>query len=151
MELVRRIVAASGKDVEPDVQGEGTPHGGMARQYLDSRATKKEPAGHRRGGLNGGLAEPNGWSERHLSWARARARAAWWAPTSPPQTERIAPSAPTGSRRWSSRLPHTTRSKVPTTSGERSYTLVTTRSTRAPSASRAISKPLPLGPASCAR
>jgi CDP-glucose 4,6-dehydratase len=41
-ELVERLIAASGKDVEPEIQGSGTPHGEIDRQYLDSTAIGEE-------------------------------------------------------------------------------------------------------------
>jgi CDP-glucose 4,6-dehydratase len=41
-ELVQRLIAASGKDVEPEIQGSGTPHGEIDRQYLDSTAIGEE-------------------------------------------------------------------------------------------------------------
>ena len=69
MELVRRIVAASGKDVEPDVQGEGTPHGEIDRQYLDSRAIREELGCEPRWELDRGLTETYGWYERNLAKA----------------------------------------------------------------------------------
>src|SRR4051812_24802482 len=67
MELVQRIVAASGKDIEPDVQGEGTPHGEIDRQYLDSRTIREELGWEPRWELDRGLAETYGWYERHLA------------------------------------------------------------------------------------
>src|SRR3954452_7880605 len=67
MELVRKIVSVSGKDVEPDVQGEGTPHGEIARQYLDSRTIREELGWEPRWELDRGLAETYGWYERHLA------------------------------------------------------------------------------------
>lgn len=42
LELVRALTAASGRDVEPDVHGEGTPHGEIDRQWLDSSAIRAE-------------------------------------------------------------------------------------------------------------
>jgi CDP-glucose 4,6-dehydratase len=41
-ELVERLVAASGKQIEPDIQGTGTPHGEIDRQYLDSTAMRED-------------------------------------------------------------------------------------------------------------
>src|SRR3954468_23775370 len=67
MDLVRRIVAASGKDVEPDVQCEGTPHGEHNRQYLDSTAIREELGWQPRWDLDRGLAETYGWYEQHLA------------------------------------------------------------------------------------
>jgi CDP-glucose 4,6-dehydratase len=69
MDLVRRAVAVSGKDVEPDVQGEGTPHGEIDRQYLDSTAIRDELGWQPRWDLDRGLAETYGWYESHLAEA----------------------------------------------------------------------------------
>jgi CDP-glucose 4,6-dehydratase len=41
-DVVARLVALSEKDVEPDIQGEGTPHGEIDRQFLDSSAMHEE-------------------------------------------------------------------------------------------------------------
>jgi CDP-glucose 4,6-dehydratase len=41
-DLVSRLIAVSGVNVEPDIQGEGTPHGEIDRQFLDSTAIKTE-------------------------------------------------------------------------------------------------------------
>jgi hypothetical protein len=43
--------------------------------------------------------------------------------SSPLNTLRTAPKAPTGSRRWRRRLPTKMKSKVPTSAGSRSYRL----------------------------
>jgi len=66
MELVKRIVAVSGRDVEPDVRGEGTPHGEIDRQYLDSTAIERELGWTPRWELDRGLAETYAWYEKHL-------------------------------------------------------------------------------------
>ena len=67
MELVRKIVSVSGKEVEPDVQGEGTPHGEIDRQYLDSTAIREQLGWAPRWDLDRGLAETYSWYERFLS------------------------------------------------------------------------------------
>lgn len=41
-EIVDRLISVSGVDVEPDVQGQGTPHGEIDRQFLDSDAIKRD-------------------------------------------------------------------------------------------------------------
>jgi CDP-glucose 4,6-dehydratase len=41
-DIVRALITASGRDVEPDIQGEGTPHGEIDRQFLDSSAIREE-------------------------------------------------------------------------------------------------------------
>ena len=67
MELVRKIVSVSGKEVEPDVQGEGTPHGEIDRQYLDSTAIREQLGWTPSWDLDKGLAETYGWYERYLA------------------------------------------------------------------------------------
>jgi CDP-glucose 4,6-dehydratase len=67
LEIVRRLIAASGRDVEPDVQGEGTPHGEIDRQYLDSTAIREELGWSPAWDLDRGLRETYAWYERHLA------------------------------------------------------------------------------------
>ncbi len=42
LEIVRRLIEIAGLDVEPDIQGHGTPHGELTRQWLDSSAIAKQ-------------------------------------------------------------------------------------------------------------
>ena len=42
LEVVQRLIAISGRDVEPDIQGTGVPHGEIDRQFLDSTAIREE-------------------------------------------------------------------------------------------------------------
>jgi CDP-glucose 4,6-dehydratase len=67
MELVRKIVSVSGKEVEPDVQGEGTPHGEIDRQYLDSTAIREQLGWTPRWDLDKGLAETYSWYSRYFA------------------------------------------------------------------------------------
>lgn len=48
-EVVSALCEAAGSDIEPDIRGEGTPHGEIDRQYLDSAA----------------MHEHLGWQPRH--------------------------------------------------------------------------------------
>ncbi len=66
-ELVERLIAVSGRDVEPDIQGEGTPHGEIDRQYLDSTAIRDELGWQPRRELDDGLAATWEWYERRLT------------------------------------------------------------------------------------
>ena len=66
IEIVRRMIAVSGKDVEPDIQGEGTPHGEIDRQWLDSTAIREELGWRPEWDLDRGLAEAYTWYEKHL-------------------------------------------------------------------------------------
>ena len=54
-DVVDRLIAISGKDIEPDVQGQGTPHGEIDRQFLDSAAIKSELGWEPRWSLDEGL------------------------------------------------------------------------------------------------
>jgi CDP-glucose 4,6-dehydratase len=42
LEIVGRLVEIAGLDIEPDVQGQGTPHGEIRRQWLDCSAISTE-------------------------------------------------------------------------------------------------------------
>jgi CDP-glucose 4,6-dehydratase len=67
LELVRRLIAASGKDVEPDVRGRGTPHAEIDRQYLDPALIRDGLGWQPRWDLDGGLGKAWAWYERHLA------------------------------------------------------------------------------------
>jgi CDP-glucose 4,6-dehydratase len=69
-ELVTRLIAVSGVDVEPEIQGEGTPHAEIDRQFLDSTAIKRELGWEPRWSLEDGLASTWQW----YSEARSRRR-----------------------------------------------------------------------------
>jgi CDP-glucose 4,6-dehydratase len=60
-DLVTRLIAVSGVAVEPDIQGEGTPHGEIDRQFLDSTAIKAELGWEPRWDLERGLAATWQW------------------------------------------------------------------------------------------
>jgi CDP-glucose 4,6-dehydratase len=66
LEIVRRLIAASGRDAEPDIQGEGTPHGEIDRQFLDSTRIREELGWEPRWDLDDGLRETWAWYERHI-------------------------------------------------------------------------------------
>ena len=66
-DLVDRLIRAAGRDVEPDVRGEGTPAGEIDRQYLDSSAIREELGWAPRVGLDEGLARTWNWYERRLA------------------------------------------------------------------------------------
>jgi CDP-glucose 4,6-dehydratase len=59
--LVERLIKVAGADVEPDIQGEGTPHGEIDRQFLDSTAIKTELGWQPRWSLDDGLAATWRW------------------------------------------------------------------------------------------
>jgi CDP-glucose 4,6-dehydratase len=60
-EIVARLIAVSGKDLEPDIQGEGTPHGEIDRQFLDSSSIKEQLGWAPRWDLDRGLAATWDW------------------------------------------------------------------------------------------
>lgn len=60
-EIVGRLIAVAGADVEPDIQGEGTPHGEIDRQFLDSDAIRSELGWQPRWSLDDGLAATWAW------------------------------------------------------------------------------------------
>ena len=66
-EVVDRLIAVSGREIEPDIQGEGTPHGEIDRQYLDSTAMREELGWAPSRELDEGLAAAWEWYERRLS------------------------------------------------------------------------------------
>lgn len=66
LEVVERLIAASGREAEPDIQGEGTPHGEIDRQYLDSTQIREELGWEPRWALDDGLRETWAWYEQHL-------------------------------------------------------------------------------------
>jgi CDP-glucose 4,6-dehydratase len=67
IDVVRKLIAVSGRDVEPDVQGEGTPHGEIDRQFLDSTAIRQELGWEPRWELERGLRATWEWYERRLA------------------------------------------------------------------------------------
>jgi CDP-glucose 4,6-dehydratase len=69
-DLVTKLIEVSGVDVEPDIQGDGTPHAEIDRQFLDSTAIKSELGWEPRWSLDEGLAATWRW----YSEARSRQR-----------------------------------------------------------------------------
>ncbi|HYI98179.1 MAG TPA: SDR family NAD(P)-dependent oxidoreductase [Thermoleophilaceae bacterium] len=66
-EVVDRLIAVSGRDVEPDVRGTGTPHGEIDRQYLDSSAIRAELGWEPRVALDDGLRRTFDWYAHRLA------------------------------------------------------------------------------------
>jgi CDP-glucose 4,6-dehydratase len=66
IDVVRTLIEVSGLDVEPDVQGEGTPHGEIDRQFLDSTAMREELGWTPRWEMERGLAVTWEWYRRTL-------------------------------------------------------------------------------------
>jgi CDP-glucose 4,6-dehydratase len=61
IEVVERLIAASGLEIEPEVRGSGTPAGEIDRQWLDSTAIREELGWAPTRGLDDGLAETYAW------------------------------------------------------------------------------------------
>jgi CDP-glucose 4,6-dehydratase len=66
IEIVRRLIAVSGVEVEPDVQGSGVPPGEIASQHLDSSLIREELGWEPRVWLDEGLREAWEWYRRVL-------------------------------------------------------------------------------------
>lgn len=62
-EVVRRMVAVSGRDLEPDIRGAGVPQGEIDRQWLDSSAIRSELGWTATTTLDEGLALTWSWYE----------------------------------------------------------------------------------------
>ena len=67
IEIVHRLIAVSGRDVEPDIQGGGTPPGEIDRQFLDSTRIRDELGWRPTWELDDGLRATWDWYERHLA------------------------------------------------------------------------------------
>ncbi len=61
LEIVRTLLDVAGSDLQPDVQGSGTPAGEIDRQYLDSSLIKERLGWEPRWGLRDGLAATYEW------------------------------------------------------------------------------------------
>ena len=66
LELVRRLIAASGKDVEPEIRGRGTPPGEIQRLSLDSTSIRHELGWWPKWSLDDGLRATYAWYEEAL-------------------------------------------------------------------------------------
>jgi CDP-glucose 4,6-dehydratase len=60
-DVVDRLIRISGNSIEPDVQGQGTPHGEIDRQFLDSSAIRAELGWEPHWDLDRGLAATWDW------------------------------------------------------------------------------------------
>ncbi len=66
LEIVRQLVEIAGVETEPDVRGEGTPHGEISRQWLDSSAISEQLGWTPEWDLQRGLQATYDWYEREL-------------------------------------------------------------------------------------
>jgi CDP-glucose 4,6-dehydratase len=67
LEVVQQVIAASGRDVEPTVEGLRGPRDEIDRQYLDSSAAREELGWAPEWTLSAGLSESYAWYERYVS------------------------------------------------------------------------------------
>jgi CDP-glucose 4,6-dehydratase len=67
LDLVHRLIAISGRSVEPDIRGSGVPDGEIDRQFLDSSAIRSDLGWEPHVPLNEGLAAAWKWYKRRLS------------------------------------------------------------------------------------
>jgi CDP-glucose 4,6-dehydratase len=70
LDVVNTLIRVSGQDLEPDIQGKGTPAGEIDRQVLDATAAREELGWEQRFDLDTGLGEAWRWYERWLADAR---------------------------------------------------------------------------------
>lgn len=66
LELVRALIATSGKDLEPDVRGSGEPGGAVDGRHLDAGAIRGRLGWAPKWDLDRGLAATYGWYEANL-------------------------------------------------------------------------------------
>ena len=66
LEVVQRLIAVSGRDVEPDIQGTGTPSGEIDRQMLDATRIREELGWEPKVGLDEGLKLAWDWYSRRI-------------------------------------------------------------------------------------
>jgi CDP-glucose 4,6-dehydratase len=67
LELVRRLIATSGRDVEPEIRGSGTPQAEADRLLIDASAIRGELGWSPRWTLDEALAETYSWYERDMA------------------------------------------------------------------------------------
>ncbi|MGH2854516.1 MAG: GDP-mannose 4,6-dehydratase [Solirubrobacteraceae bacterium] len=73
LEVVGRLIEIAGAEVEPDVRGRGTPHGELARQWLDCSAISEHLGWAPEWDLERGLEATYRWYERSSAELRLAA------------------------------------------------------------------------------
>ena len=76
LEIVRRLAEIAGAGVEPDIRGEGTPHGELTSQWLDSSAITEQLGWTPAWDLERGLEATYRWYEQELPRISALAQTA---------------------------------------------------------------------------
>jgi nucleoside-diphosphate-sugar epimerase len=66
LDVVTRLIRISGRDLTPDVQGAGVPHGEIDRQYIDSTALRQDLGWAPKWDLDSGLRATWEWYARVL-------------------------------------------------------------------------------------
>jgi CDP-glucose 4,6-dehydratase len=74
LEVVEELIAIAGLEIEPDVRGLGTPHGELARQWLDCRAISEQLGWTPAWDLRRGLEATYRWYAQELPRMPAFAR-----------------------------------------------------------------------------
>ena len=67
LDVVDRLIAISGRNLEPDIRGTGVPEAEIDRQFLDSTAIRDELGWAPKWDLDSGLRAAWDWYERTLS------------------------------------------------------------------------------------
>jgi CDP-glucose 4,6-dehydratase len=67
LDVVRRLIAVSGRELEPEIRGTGMPHGEIDRQYLDPTAIHEELGWTPKWELDSGLRATWEWYQRTLA------------------------------------------------------------------------------------
>jgi CDP-glucose 4,6-dehydratase len=66
-DLVAKLIEVSGREVQPEIAGSGTPHGEIERQYLDSTGMRDELGWQPSWSLDDGLAATWEWYSERLA------------------------------------------------------------------------------------
>jgi CDP-glucose 4,6-dehydratase len=74
LEVVGRLIEIAGLEVEPDVRGQGTPHGELSRQWLDCSAISQELGWTPAWDLQRGLEATYRWYAQELARMQALVR-----------------------------------------------------------------------------
>jgi nucleoside-diphosphate-sugar epimerase len=67
LEVVTLLCQVAGVDVQPDVQGQGTPHGEIDRQFVDSTKLRERTGWRPQVALEEGLRRTVEWYRTHPS------------------------------------------------------------------------------------
>jgi CDP-glucose 4,6-dehydratase len=68
LELVKKIIEISGKQLEPDIQGKGTPTGEISKEYLASDNAEKILDWRPQVNLEDGIKKTIDWYRRYFEW-----------------------------------------------------------------------------------